>query len=196
MIRCWLKLLKDLPRQSHHDAIIFLIISGHLRDWVWHWFYSCLAPPPAYRARPCSGLVSGRACCDTAIGPSWAARRQCPDWTPVTLGPGWLHVHGRFNLPGSWAAGPCLGWALFRSTLVAAGPARASCDTVTWPGWAVRRQCPGWTPVTLGPGPVVCINFFLCSSGALYYDSIPISSVYNTLVLSFYRVHNYSILLS
>ena len=30
MIRCWLKLLKDLPRQSHHDAIIFLIISGHL----------------------------------------------------------------------------------------------------------------------------------------------------------------------
>jgi hypothetical protein len=103
MIRCWLKLLKDLPRQSHHDAIIFLIISGHLRDWVWHWFYSCLAPPPAYRARPCSGLVSGRACCDTAIGPSWAARRQCPDWTPVTLGPGWLHVHGRFNLPGSWA---------------------------------------------------------------------------------------------
>ena len=86
MIRCWLKLLKDLPRQSHHDAIIFLIISGHLSLALILQLPGTAGGLPG--PVPAGGLVSGRACCDTAIGPSWAARRQCPDWTPVTLGPG------------------------------------------------------------------------------------------------------------
>ena len=85
MIQFWLKLLKYLPQQSHHDAIIFVIIFGHVSlALILQLPGTAGAGRVAYQA-----LISGRrACCDTAIGPSWAARRQCPDWTPVSLGPG------------------------------------------------------------------------------------------------------------
>ena len=71
---------------THHDAITFLIISGHLSLALILQLPGTAGGLPG--PVPARGLVSGRACCDTAIGPSWAARRQCPDWTPVTLGPG------------------------------------------------------------------------------------------------------------
>ena len=113
--RCWLKLLKDLPQHWHHDAIIFLIIFGHVSLAL---ILQLPGTAGAGPARP-GGQPGPRQRPASVLWHSYWAQLRCSSIVP-RLDPslprpslGWFDVHaelhGRFKLP---ARGSCRAWAV------------------------------------------------------------------------------------